>query len=120
PEVARLAQTEKILMKNYTIIYELLDEVHDVLEGKILQGLDVELGKAKILATFPFDKTTVLGISVLEGRVAKGDRVRLIRDEVEVGVSTITSVRQGKNQVTKVEAGNECGIIISPILDITI
>ncbi|MCL4416030.1 MAG: hypothetical protein M1365_04940, partial [Actinobacteria bacterium] len=119
-EILRLAQLEKILVKNYTIIYELMDEVLDVLEGKALAKIERVFGKAKILASFPFEKTTVLGISVLEGRIAKGDKVRVVRNDEVIGESTISSVRQGKNQISKVEKGQECGVLISPILDFTI
>lgn len=117
--IVRLAEVEKVLLKNYTIIYKLIEEVKDVLEGKQLALEEKIYGKAKILATFPFEKTTVLGIRVLEGRVAKGDRVRLVRDKDEalIGESHITSVRQGKNTISKVEKGQEAGIIISPVLD---
>lgn len=120
PEVAKLAVTEKILVKNYTIIYEMLDEINDVLEGKELSLLEQVLGEAKILARFPFEKTEVLGIKVTSGRIAKGDRVRITRGEEIIGEANITSSRQGKDQVSKIEQGEEGGIIISPFLDFAI
>ncbi len=119
-DVVNLAKTEKILLKNYTIIYELLDELKDVMDGKALALVEEIYGKAKVLASFPFEKTKVLGITVLEGRVAKGDRVRLIRGEEIIGESVVNSVRQGKNQISKIEQGKEGGIILSPLLDFTI
>ncbi|HET9946939.1 MAG TPA: translation initiation factor IF-2 [Patescibacteria group bacterium] len=115
--VIQLAKTEKVLLKNYTIIYELLDELKDVMEGKRLAGMEQIYGVAQILATFPFEKSTVLGLKVIDGRVAKGDKIRMMRDEEVVGESHIVSVRQGKNATSKVEAGQECGILISPLLD---
>lgn len=120
PEVVKQAREERILMKNYTIIYELLDEVADVLEGKQLAMEEKIYGEAKILASFPYEKTIVLGISVVEGRIAKGDKIRILRGEEKIGESSVVSVRQGKDQVSKVEKGNECGIVISPKLDFTI
>ncbi|MEN9407091.1 MAG: hypothetical protein RLZZ455_307 [Candidatus Parcubacteria bacterium] len=117
PDVARFAMLEKVLAKNYEIIYEMLDEIKDVLEGKKLAGLEQILGRAKVLALFPFDKQTVLGVSILEGRLAKGDLVRLERGDVIVGESTIASVRSGKNQISKVERGHEAGILLSHVLD---
>ena len=120
PKLVQLARTEKILTKNYTIIYELLDELKDVMEGKALALLEEVFGEAKVLASFPFEKTKVLGIIVLDGRVAKGDKVRIMRKDEIIGESTITSVRQGKNQISKIEKGVEGGIIISPFLDFTI
>jgi translation initiation factor IF-2 len=77
-------------------------------------------GSAQILASFPFEKTKVCGIRVLEGRIAKGDRARLMRGDDTIGECHIVSVRQGKDQTSKVEKGEEAGIIISPLLDFTI
>lgn len=112
-----LARTEKVLVKNYTIIYELLDELKDVMEGKRLAEMEQIYGVAQIQASFPFEKTTVLGLKILDGRVAKGDKVRLMREDEPIGESNIISVRQGKDVVSKVETPNECGILISPLLD---
>ena len=119
-EVMKLATTEKVILKNYLIIYEMMDEIKDFLEGKILSLQEEIFGTAKVLARFPFEKTEVLGIGVIDGRIARGDRVRIERGDEIVGESNITSVRQGKNSVSKVEKGQEAGIIISPFLDFTI
>jgi len=120
PEIVKFAAQEKVLAKNYKIIYELISEIKDVLEGKQLALVEEIYGRAKILAVFPFEKTKVLGIKVLEGRVARGDKIRLIRKEEIIGESTINSVRVGKNTISKIEEGQEGGIILSPFLDFTI
>jgi len=120
PEIIKLARTEKILVKNYTLIYELIDEIKDVLEGKQISAQEEIYGTAKILASFPFEKTTVLGIKVMDGRIAKGDKTRLIRGDEIIGESTITSLRQGKTQISKAEKGSEAGVIMAPFLDFTI
>ena len=120
PEIVKFAVQEKVLAKNYKIIYELIAEIKDVLEGKQLALVEEIYGRAKILASFPFEKTKVLGIKVLEGRVARGDKVRLIRKEEIIGESTISSVRRNKNVVSKIEEDQEGGVIISPFLDFTI
>jgi translation initiation factor IF-2 len=120
PEIAKLAKTEKVLVKTYTIIYEMIDEVSDFVQGK-LEALQEEiLGIAKILARFPYEKTEVMGIKVTEGRTAKGDKVRLMRNDEVIGESRVTSVRQGKEQLSKIESGQEGGIVISPFLDFVI
>lgn len=120
PDVERLAKTEKVLVKNYLIIYEMIDEVKDFVQGK-LDSLKEEIyGIATILASFPFEKTKVCGIKVGEGRIAKADKVRLLRNEEIIGESRIGSLRQGKEQVSKIEAGQEGGVILSPFLDFTI
>lgn len=119
-DVQRLASTEKVLVKNYRIIYEMLDEIEDVVEGKRESLLEQVYGVAKILASFPFDKQVVMGVKVLEGRVAKGDKVRIERGDETIGEGYINSVRLGKDQTSKVEAPNEAGIIVGPALDFTI
>ena len=120
PEVIKLAATEKVILKNYLIIYEMMDEIQDLLDGKILSLQEEVFGTAKVLARFPFEKTEVLGIVVTDGRIARGDRVRVMRGEEAIGEANISSVRQGKETVSKVEKGQEAGIILSPFLDFTI
>jgi len=117
PEVTKLALTEKVLVKNYTIIYEMLQEIEDVVEGKRVSLLEEVYGMAKIQASFPFDKQIVMGVKVLEGRVAKGDKVRIERGDEIIGEGHIHSVRTGKDQTSKVESPNEAGIIVGPALD---
>lgn len=117
PEIIKLALIEKVLVKNYQIIYEMLSEIADVVEGKKLSLMEQVLGKAKILASFPYEKDVVLGIKILDGRVAKGDKIRVERGDETVGEGRVTSLRQGKDQTSKVQAPLEAGIIISPSLD---
>lgn len=120
PEVIKFAMTEKVLLKNYTIIYELLDELKDAVDGKVLAGMEQLYGAAQIQATFPFEKSTVLGIKVIEGRIAKGDKIRIMRNDIVIGESNVVSLRQGKNIASKVEKGQEAGILISPFLDFSL
>lgn len=120
PEVANLASTEKVIVKNYTIIYEMIDEISDFIQGKIESLQEQILGIAKILARFPFEKTEVMGVKVQEGRIAKGDKIRIIRGDEVIGETKLTSVRKGKESVSKIETGEEGGIIASPFLDFTI
>jgi len=120
PDAQKLAETEKVLTKTYKIIYEMLSEIKDALEGKELSQQEQIFGTAKVLASFPYEKTKVLGISVEDGRVAKGDRVRIVRGEQIIGESHISSLRQGKEQTSKVEKGEEAGILITPLLDFEI
>jgi len=117
PDVQKLAMTEKILAKNYNIIYEMIDEIKDVLEGKQLAMLEEIFGVAQIQAKFPFEKTFAMGIKVLDGRVARGDKIRIMRGEESIGESTLSSLRINKNSASKVEKGHEAGVIANPYLD---
>lgn len=118
PDVLKLAQTEKVLAKNYHIIYEMLDEIKDVLEGKKLAEMEEIYGVAQVMAIFPYEKTKAYGVSVQDGRVAQRDKVRVVRGEEVIGETSINSLRIGKNPVSKVEKGHEGGILLSLPLDI--
>ena len=119
-DITKLCSVEKVLFKNYNIIYELIDEINDVVAGKKLKVEEEIFGKAKVLASFPFEKTKVLGITVQDGRVARGDKVTLMRKDEIIGESRISSMRIGKNPVSKVEKGHDAGVTLSPFLDFTI
>ncbi len=120
PDIITLAYSEKVLLRNYEIIYELLDEVKDALEGKIQSQMEHVFGSARVLAKFPFEKTFAFGISVLDGRIARGDRLRVMREEDVVGETTINSLRIGKNTTSKVEKGHEAGLVLNGVLDIQV
>lgn len=118
PQVEKLAQTEKVVFRTYRIIYELLDELSEVVSGmKEVLAVERELGRATILAEFPFDNQRVAGVKVDSGRLVRSDQVKLVRDEKEIGRAKIKTIRQGKAEVSKVEAGTECGILFDRKVD---
>jgi len=119
--VDKLALHEKVIYRIYTIIYELLDEMADVVTGmEALLFHERELGKGTIIAEFPFEKDRIAGTKILSGRLAKGDTIRIIRNDVEIGRAKIKSIRQGKNEITKVEVGGECGVLLDKKVDFTL
>lgn len=120
PDLITFAFAEKVLLRNYDIIYEMLDEVNDALEGKLQSQMEQIYGTARILAKFPFERTFAFGISVMDGRIARGDRIRIMRDEEVVGETTINSLRIGKNSTSKVEKGHEAGLVFNGGLDIRV
>ena len=120
PEVVNLASTEKVIVRNYNVIYEMINEISDFIQGKIESLQEQIYGIAKILASFPFEKTKVMGVKVSEGRIAKGDKIRLLREDDVIGETKINSVRKGKESISKIETGEEGGLIASPFLDFTI
>ncbi|MBI5614371.1 hypothetical protein HY947_05575, partial [Candidatus Gottesmanbacteria bacterium] len=117
PSVAKLADTEKVIHRTYTIIYELLDELDDVVAGmKEVLHKERELGSSTILAEFPFNGERVAGVKVSSGRIARGDTIKIMRKDVEVGRGKARSVKRGKEDVTKVETGGECGVLFDKAL----
>ena len=119
--VEKLAQTEKVIFRIYTIIYELLDELTEVVSGmKEVLAEERELGKGTIIAEFPFEKSRIAGTRIIAGRLARGDSVKIMRGEEEVGRAKIKTIRKGKNDVTKVEEGIECGVLFDKKVDFTL
>lgn len=118
-EALRLAQTENVPIKTYTIIYELLDELGAV--ASELAGGNVRIsGKAEVIGSFVIKNTKVLGARVIEGKMGRGGKVMLMRKDQEVGKSTIASLRQAKEDKPSVLEGQECGIVLSPSLDFSL
>jgi translation initiation factor IF-2 len=120
PDIMSFAFAEKVLLRNYEIIYEMLDEVSDALEGKLQSQMEQIFGTARIQAKFPYEKTFAFGIAVMDGRIAKGDRLRIMRGDDVVGETTINSLRVGKNPTSKVEKGHEPGLVLTGGLDIQV
>ncbi len=123
--VAKLAQTEKVMFRTYNIIYELLGELEEVVAGlKVVIGKERELGRGIIIAEFPFSGLRVAGTKVASGRLARGDSVKIVRQEkngeIEIGRVKIKSVRRGRENITKAEVGVECGVLFDEQLDFTI
>lgn len=116
----KIAKDEKILVKTYQIIYELLEEIDEV--AKVLAEGEKEeiLGQGKIIASFTTSDGKIAGIKVILGHLTKNDRVRLLRNDQEVGLGRIINLKKGKEDVVNVEQGIECGAKLSSDLDFQI
>lgn len=110
--VKRLAETEGVEVTEFKVIYDIVK----YLEERLAKGKVDVLGKAEILAEFPFNKTRVAGVKVLEGRISKSDRIILMRAGSELGATKIASMRRAKNELNEAKAGEECGIVMAPLL----
>ncbi len=110
--VVKLAQAEQVACRNYTLIYELLDEISDVVAGFTeVVTKERELGKGKIIAEFPFSGQRVAGTKVTEGRIARGDQVKIMRGEEETSRGRVKTLKKSREDVTRVEAGSDCGVL---------
>ncbi|MBI2011370.1 translation initiation factor IF-2 [Candidatus Daviesbacteria bacterium] len=122
---AKLAETERVLIRNYNIIYELLDEMEEVVEEMLKVGAVEEVfGVAQILAEFPYGKNErIAGCKILDGAISKGPKVRVVREDPSagsgqvIGEAKIKSLKKLKDEVSKVEKGEECGIMLDPAID---
>lgn len=110
----QVARRERIVVRTYEIIYHLLEELGEVVQGEV-DSLAIEiLGEATVLKVFELsDGSLVTGSNVTDGELKKGNKVRVLRDDEVVLEGTITSLRQGKESVNIISEGNECGIMIN-------
>jgi translation initiation factor IF-2 len=117
PSAAKMAETGHVLIRTYNIIYELLDEVKDVVEGMLQVGqLEEVLGRAQIIAEFPYGKEDkIAGCKILDGTFSKGPKVRLVRGEEIVGEGKIKSLKMAREEVNRVEKGQECGMMFDKL-----
>lgn len=113
----KLAEEDKVMLKTYTIIYDLLDELHDAAD-LLGEGIKEEiLGRAKVLAIFSTSEGKIAGLSVISGKLVNGDKVKLMRNEIEIGTGKILNLKQAKNDVPKIDQGEEGGAKLSTNLD---
>lgn len=119
-KVENIARRERVPFRIYKIIYELVDEVDTALASLLDPVIEeVEIARAKIKQVFILsDKTRVAGSEVTKGIVLKGYNAFVERNGEEVGRGKITSLRQGKNEVKEVKKGQECGIQLTPEVEI--
>ncbi|MDO8269343.1 MAG: GTP-binding protein [Candidatus Levybacteria bacterium] len=115
-----LAESIKTFYRTYNIIYNLLDELIDAVTLIHERAQRKIFGKAQILALFEGNEGRILGVRIIEGRLAVGDKMIITRGEAETPESSIISLKQGKKDVKELGKGNECGIMIDPQVDFTI
>ncbi|MBI3109688.1 translation initiation factor IF-2 [Candidatus Daviesbacteria bacterium] len=122
PTAQKMAEHEHILIRTYNIIYELLQDVEEVVNTLLEVGqLEEVLGKANIIAEFPHGKDEkIAGCRMTEGSIAKGQRIRVVRDGEVIGETKIKSLKKVKEEVTKVEKGSDCGMLFDPPVDFQI
>lgn len=121
-EVKELAKQEKVIIKTYTIIYELLEElqeVSDLIKEKEAREKDKK-AEAKVLATFIIEGQTVFGCKVTKGKVNIGDNVELYRNDKLIDKTRLVSLRIRAKTVQEVKKDQECGMQFSPELDIKV
>lgn len=121
-KVQELAEQEKVDLRYYDVIYQLLSDIRDAMEG-LLEPVYQEnvLGRAEVRQSFHVPKFgTIAGCSVNDGRVERNARVRVLRDQVVIYDGKIGSLRRFKDDVKEVKAGFECGIGVENFNDIKV
>lgn len=118
----KIADTSHTLIRIYNIIYELADEMEDVVEGLLKPGVFEEVfGRAQIIAQFPYgENEQIAGCRIIDGTFSKGPKIRIVRGEEIIGETKIKSLKKAKEEVQKVEKSNECGMMFDPPIDFQI
>ncbi len=116
----RLAIREKVDIRTYRIIYEVIEDMHLALEGMLEpEYKELSLGRAQVREVFKVSRVgTIAGSIVIDGKITQNARIRLIRDNIIVYEGSIVSLRRFKDDVKEVSAGNECGIGLENFSDI--
>jgi len=112
PKAAIMAEREKVDIRSYTIIYDLIKDVQSAMKGMLEPTFKEKiLGRAEIRQVFSIPKIGAIGGSyVLEGKMLKGSKLRLLRDNIVIYEGKITSLRRFKEDAREVQTGYECGI----------
>ncbi len=108
----RLADTEGISIRIYTIIYRLLEDIEKALVGMLEpEMVEKVIGRARVLATFKVSKYKVAaGCRVIDGEIKRNGKIRVIRNERVIFDGEIGSLKREKDDVREVREGFECGI----------
>jgi translation initiation factor IF-2 len=122
PGARMLAEREEIDIRLYSVIYDAINDVHDALEGLLAPTKKEQtVGTAEVRDIFKVPKAgTVAGCYVVEGRIRRADRMRVIRDGVVIYEGNIASLKRFKDDVREVANGYECGISVENFNDIKV
>jgi translation initiation factor IF-2 len=119
-EARRAADREGVDIRTYTVIYKVTEELRAAMEG-LLEPEEIEeaLGQAEVKQTFKASRVgTIAGCLVTDGKVTRSARARLVRDGTIVWSGRVGSLRRFKDDVTEVDEGQECGIVLEGFADI--
>ncbi len=119
-EVLSVAKQEKVIVKTYNIIYEIIDELTEVAE--IIREKEERekstKGEARVLATFIIEGEQVFGVRVNKGKVNMGDHVHVYRDGKKVAETRLVSLRNRAKTVSEAKKDQEAGMLFEPKVDI--
>lgn len=118
----KIAETEQIDIRHYSIIYQAIDEIKSAIEGMLSPEIkETVIGNVEVRDVFKITKVgTVAGCYVTDGRVTRNSKVRVIRDGVVVHQGAIEALKRFKDDVKDVVKGFECGISIKNFQDINV
>ncbi|HOV13444.1 MAG TPA: translation initiation factor IF-2, partial [Spirochaetota bacterium] len=120
PKAASLADKEKVEIKRYNIIFDVIEDIKASMEGMIKPDLLEELiGTIEVKQVFKISKIgTVAGCIVTSGKVKRNSMLRVIRDDVVIYSGKIQTLKRFKDEASEVFEGTECGISIENYKDL--
>ncbi|MBU6159337.1 MAG: translation initiation factor IF-2 [Bacteroidetes bacterium] len=126
-QAAKLAEQEGVEIKNYSIIYNAIEEVKSAMEGLLEPKItEKEVATVEIREVYKFDKATVAGCYVQEGKMKRDAKIRLFRDGVlvyprqEGAFAELGSLKRFKDDVKEVASNMECGLTIKNFSDLNV
>ncbi|HEX4876054.1 MAG TPA: translation initiation factor IF-2 [Chitinophagaceae bacterium] len=126
-QASRLAENAGIEIKMYSIIYNAIEEVKSAMEGMLEPKVQEKIvANVEIREVYKFDKATVAGCYVLDGKIKRDSKIRLIRDGIviyptaEGANAELGSLKRFKDDVKEVQSGMECGLTVKNYSDIKV
>ncbi len=122
PHARDAAKRDGIDMKYYSIIYELIDDVKNLLSGLLTPDISEKItGNVEIREVFNISKIgNIAGCMVKDGIVSRNSQIRLLRDNVVIHTGSLASLKRFKEEVKEVKSGFECGVMLENYSDIKI
>lgn len=120
--VEAMAEREGVEIRSYRIIYEIIEDIEAAMKGMLAPEFkEVVIGKIEVRDTFKVPNVGIIaGGYVLEGKVARGAQLRLVRDGIVIHEGAISSLKRFKDDAKEVASGYECGIGIENYNDIKV
>lgn len=120
PQARELAKRDGVEIRYYSIIYEVVDDIRQILTGMLAPQLRENiLGYAEIRQVFAITKVgKVAGCMVTEGVIRRGAKVRLLRDDVVIHEGDLSQLKRFKDDVREVREGYDCGVALANFQDI--
>lgn len=120
PEIQSLANQEQVEIRGYQVIYDIIDDVKLALQGMLEPVYTQEIiAKAEVRDTFRIPRIGVVaGCYVREGKIIRGAKAKVLREESPVGEGTIVSLKRFDRDVNEVSTGLECGVKVEGVEEI--
>ena len=122
PHARDVAKRDGVDIKYYSIIYELIDDIKNLLSGLLKPDISEKIsGNVEIREVFNISKIgNIAGCMVKEGFISRKSNIRLLRDSVVIHTGKISSLKRFKEEVSDVKTGFECGVMIENYSDIKV